>query len=79
MMDSPLTKLLLYNIVIAIAVITYKVTIFLFYEEVKENETLVIVFSFFRILFKKLGINCFNFVSFYTLLEENLDCRLLFP
>lgn len=37
LIQNPFSKLLLYNVIIATAVIVYKVTIYLFYDEVKEN------------------------------------------
>ena len=41
-LQDPLSKLLLYNFVVATATLFYRINIWLFYEEVKENETLVI-------------------------------------
>ena len=41
LLQDNLAKLLLYNFIIAVATLFYRINIFIFYEEVKENETLV--------------------------------------
>ena len=37
MLDDPFIKLLLYSVTVSVATIMYKITIALFYEELKEN------------------------------------------
>ena len=41
LLQDNLAKLLLYNFIIAVGTLFYRFSIFIFYEEVKENETLV--------------------------------------
>lgn len=43
MLESPMIKLLLYNLVIALATLCYRLTIWAFYHQVKENEMLVLL------------------------------------
>lgn len=40
-LQDPLSKLLLYNFIVAIATLLYRLSIWIFFEEIKENETMV--------------------------------------
>ena len=52
-LDNPMTKLLIYNVIVGLGTIIYKLTIAFFYVEIKENESLVFFLFIDRIWLRK--------------------------